>query len=77
MKKKIATGLVLGVLLASTVLAGCANKGVMSASKFPTKPITILNSSAAGSPTDVLAREVARQAEKTLGKSVVVENATC
>jgi putative tricarboxylic transport membrane protein len=75
MKKKIATGLVLGLLLVSTV-AGCANKGVMSASKFPTKPITILNSSAAGSPTDVLAREVARQAEKTLGQSMVVENAT-
>jgi tripartite-type tricarboxylate transporter receptor subunit TctC len=76
MKTKIVTSLVVGVLLASTVLVGCANKKASSTSNFPTKPITILNSSAAGSPTDVLAREVARQAEKTLGQSVVVENAT-
>ncbi|MCL5039704.1 MAG: tripartite tricarboxylate transporter substrate binding protein [Firmicutes bacterium] len=41
---------------------------------FPSKPITILNSSTAGSPADVMAREVARYAEKFLGQSMVVVN---
>ena len=57
----------LSVLFAASALAADA---------FPTKPITIINSSAAGSPTDVMAREVAHFAVKTLGQPMVVVNKT-
>jgi tripartite-type tricarboxylate transporter receptor subunit TctC len=40
--------------------------------KFPIKPITILNSSSAGSPADVMARQVAQHARKFLGQPMVV-----
>jgi putative tricarboxylic transport membrane protein len=45
-----------------------------AAAPFPTKPITILNSSVAGSPTDVMARQVAQYARKYLGQPMVVVN---
>ncbi len=45
-----------------------------AASGFPTKPITVFNSSTAGSPTDVMARQVAQHARKTLGQPMVVVN---
>ena len=45
-----------------------------SEAAFPEKPITILNSSSAGSPTDLLARQVAHHAEKHLGQPLVVVN---
>lgn len=41
---------------------------------FPTKAITMLCGSTAGSPVDVMARELARQMEKILRKPVVVQN---
>ena len=44
------------------------------AAGFPTKPITVFNSSTAGSPTDVMARQVAQYARKTLGQPMVVVN---
>ncbi|MHB1653452.1 MAG: Bug family tripartite tricarboxylate transporter substrate binding protein [Desulfitobacteriaceae bacterium] len=79
--KKIVKG-VMSVLLALS-LAGCgqtsqpiSNAGNAKTTNFPTKSITILNSSTAGSPADVMAREVARYAEKSLGQSVVVVNKT-
>lgn len=40
---------------------------------FPTKAITLYCGSQAGSPVDVMAREVAKYMEKILGKPVVVE----
>jgi len=43
---------------------------------FPEKNLTILNSSAAGSPTDLLARQVARYAEPYLKQPLVVLNKT-
>ncbi|MBP1154982.1 MULTISPECIES: tripartite tricarboxylate transporter substrate binding protein [unclassified Paenibacillus] len=76
MNKRRVTSMAVGVLLAASLFSGCASKQASTAADFPTKPITILNSSAAGSPTDVMAREIARHAEKTLGQSVIVENAT-
>lgn len=87
MKKKMVSSLVMGVFLISTLLAGCgqSTSSTSSASttsqdkkatNFPTKTITILNSSSAGSPADVMAREIARQMQKSLGQSVIVENAT-
>jgi len=44
------------------------------AAGFPTKPITVFNSSTAGSPTDVMARQVAQHARKSLGQPMVVVN---
>lgn len=41
---------------------------------FPEKAVTILNSSTAGSPTDLLARQAAHHAEKFLGQPLVVVN---
>jgi putative tricarboxylic transport membrane protein len=44
--------------------------------KFPVRPITILNSSNAGSPADVMARQVAQHARKFLNQPLVVVNKT-
>lgn len=46
------------------------------AQKFPTKPIVILCGSAAGSPVDLMARELAKSAERYLGQPLVVETKT-
>ena len=43
---------------------------------FPTRAITIYNSSTAGSPADVMARELARSIEELRGVPVTVHNAT-
>ncbi|MCL2578644.1 MAG: tripartite tricarboxylate transporter substrate binding protein [Oscillospiraceae bacterium] len=43
---------------------------------FPTGPITIFNSSPAGAPADVMARELARSIEELTGVTVTVDNAT-
>ncbi|MHB8773292.1 MAG: Bug family tripartite tricarboxylate transporter substrate binding protein [Syntrophales bacterium] len=45
-----------------------------AADTFPTKPITILNSSPAGSPADVMARQIAQNAKKHLSQPMVVVN---
>lgn len=83
MKRKMVSGLIMGAFLASTLLVGCgttqapaAAPQAKAATNFPTKTVTILNSSNAGSPADVMAREVARQMQTSLGHSVIVENAT-
>lgn len=44
------------------------------AQAFPTKPITVIVSFAAGGPSDVIARLLGEQMSKTLGQPVVVEN---
>jgi tripartite-type tricarboxylate transporter receptor subunit TctC len=46
------------------------------ATKFPIKPIQILNSSPAGSPADVMARQIAQNAKKHLSQPMVVVNKT-
>ncbi len=43
---------------------------------YPSKPIELLNSSSAGSPADVMARELGKNAEKFLGQPVVVTTKT-
>jgi len=48
--------------------------GVMAADDFPSKPITIIAHTGAGSSTDIFARELAMAAEKVFGQPVVVEN---
>ncbi|MDN5345346.1 MAG: hypothetical protein PWQ18_1460 [Clostridia bacterium] len=78
---------ILGLVLA-LIVGGCggqkeASQGTPSksgqqaeATKFPTKPITILCQSAAGSPVDIMARQLAKYAEKYLGQPLVVEQKT-
>jgi tripartite-type tricarboxylate transporter receptor subunit TctC len=62
------------------VVLGCLALGVApcatdaSAADYPTKPITVFNSSTAGSPTDVMARQVGQQIRKHLGQPFVVVN---
>jgi len=58
---------VLGVLASFSAAAGAVGS-------FPSKPITVLNSSVAGSPTDVMARQVGQYARKYLGQPMVVVN---
>lgn len=49
---------------------------VALAADFPSKPITVLVSSSAGSPADLMAREVAHFAGKYIGQPMVVVNKT-
>lgn len=68
------------LLIMVLVISGCM-PGQPAATKkeeikFPTKPITILVASSAGSPTDIMAREVAYQLEKILGQPATVANKT-
>lgn len=56
---------VLGIFVLSVPAAGA---------DFPKKSITMLCGSTAGSPVDVMARELARHMEKILKKPVVVQN---
>lgn len=68
------------LLILALIITGCSTNQPVATKKeeikFPTKPITIYNSSKAGSPTDIMAREVARHAEKHLGQPLNVINKT-
>lgn len=69
--KKMALSLASGFVI---VLASFGLSTPALGADFPTKAITMLCGSTAGSPVDVMARELARQMEKTLRKPVVVQN---
>ena len=60
------------IFLASVMFAASS---FASAQTYPTKPITMIVPFAAGGPTDTVARTVAALMSKTLGQTVVVENA--
>src|SRR5712692_10482214 len=60
------------VLLASVCYAQTASTG--SASTYPTRPVRMIVPYAAGGPTDVIARVVARKLSETLGQQFFVEN---
>jgi tripartite-type tricarboxylate transporter receptor subunit TctC len=60
-------------LVASLALSGAAFAQAASA-PFPSKPITLIVFIAAGGTTDITARMVARNMEKTLGQPIIVEN---
>ncbi len=64
------------LLLAMTVMAATAFgfSSVSQGAEFPAKAITILCGSTAGSPVDIMGRELAKQMEKILRKPVVVQN---
>ena len=61
------------ILAAAVLFAGSA--GFASAQDFPARPITVIVPFAAGGPTDVIARIVADHMSKTLGQTLVIENA--
>jgi tripartite-type tricarboxylate transporter receptor subunit TctC len=64
------------LFLASAVMAAAVfgSSSFARGAEFPAKAITMLCGSTAGSPVDVMARELARQMEKILQKPVVVQN---
>ena len=56
-------------------LATALASSLVFAQAYPTKPITMIVPFAAGGPTDTVARSVAAIMSKSLGQTVVVENA--
>lgn len=60
--------------LALAGLLAMALPGPGLAQTYPTKPVTIIVSFAAGGPSDVIARLLGEQMSKTLGQTVLVEN---
>lgn len=70
MKQRIAAA------LGAATLACAFTAPVARAQDFPTRPITMLCWSEAGSPVDLFARVMAKLMAKELGQNVVVENRT-
>ncbi len=60
--------------IAAVAMSGATFASAQSAEPFPTKSIRLLVGFAAGGPTDVIARVLARDMTITLGQSVFVEN---
>lgn len=69
-------GLASGLAAALTSIALIAAAPSTAQAQFPERPITLVLPLTAGGPTDVLAREVARRLEVSLGQPVTVENRT-
>ncbi len=74
-KKLPAIALAFALIFTLAVCSGASTASAAGAS-FPAKMITIYNSSSAGSPADVMARQLAKSIEQLTGQTVVVENAT-
>ena len=55
-------------------LTAVGNGFALAADPYPNKPIRLLVGFAAGGPTDVIARILAKEMSVTLGQSVIVEN---
>ncbi|TLM88272.1 tripartite tricarboxylate transporter substrate binding protein [Pseudarthrobacter sp. NamE5] len=74
MKKKIAAAAT--ALVAALLVSSCAQPQTTTtgASEFPTKPMNMVISFAAGGSTDVGARLIAKGLEDKLGQPVVAEN---
>ena len=60
--------------IATAVLSGVALAPAFAADPFPSKPIRLLVGFAAGGPTDVIARVLARDMSISLGQSIFVDN---
>lgn len=64
------------LIAGAVTLAPAAMSQIAAAqTAFPTKPINLLVPAAAGGPTDTVSRLVAESMTRTLGQTVVVENA--
>ena len=61
-------------LLCGVAVAGALCAPAVAADSYPSQPITLVNPYAAGGPADVLGRALARELEKQLGKTIIVEN---
>ena len=72
--KKIFVPVTLVMVLVAGYSLGVVPAEAAEGTKFPIKPITILNSSPAGSPADVMARQIAQQAKKHLSQPMVIVN---
>jgi tripartite-type tricarboxylate transporter receptor subunit TctC len=60
--------------LAAGAVALPALSGIARAQTYPTRPITMIVSAAAGSPTDLTGRLVAERMRASLGQPIIIEN---
>ena len=69
-------GFILHALIAGALalITAVAPQGAAAQMAFPAKPITLTVPAAAGGPTDLVARLIAKSMSRTLGQTVVVEN---
>jgi len=63
-------------LAMSILIAACTATGVASAQGYPTRPITMVVSFAAGGPLDTVARIMSEPMRAALGQSIIIENVT-
>ena len=66
--------IMVGVLIAVLLMSSRPGMAQDPAASFPAKPIKVICGAAAGSAIDVLARQLAKGMEKSIGKAVFVEN---
>jgi tripartite-type tricarboxylate transporter receptor subunit TctC len=57
-----------------TTLLGCLTSGAVTATDFPTRPITLVVPFPAGGPSDTVARIIAERMRAALGQPLIVEN---
>ena len=65
MMRRLAVSIFMGALLAT---------GAARAQSYPTRPVTILVTAAAGGVTDVVARAVGQRLSEMWGQPVIIEN---
>jgi tripartite-type tricarboxylate transporter receptor subunit TctC len=79
MKRRSAMGLVAAVSALAVFGAGCAGNRQAASDQaagaaYPEKDITMIVQAAAGGASDLTARSLAKEMERTLGRSIIVQN---